>query len=321
MSNEHATLGTHPVRDAFFAIALKSALHFFFVKSSWSRLQFVGNLVVNLLPRPLKMNRLQLLIGACCLAIGLTPCAHAQSTAQAIAQYRAMLQDGNPAELFVDKGELLWSEARGPKHASLQACDLGLGPGVLEGAWVQLPRYFKDTQRVQDLESRLLSCMQTLQGFDAQAIAQTPFGVGEQINVSALAAFVASKSEGKAFQLPQSHVEERRFYEMGKRLFYTRAGPYDFSCSTCHSQSDKRIRLQDLPNLTTPEGATAGFGAWPAYRVSNGQMWSMQQRLNDCFRQQRFPYPVFASDATIALGVFMGVNAKGGLAIAPALKR
>ena len=254
------------------------------------------------------------LMGAACWV-------HAQSTADAIAQYRAMLQDGNPADLFVDKGELLWHEPRGPKKASLQACDLGLGAGVLEGAWVQLPRYFKDTQRVQDLESRLLTCMQTLQGLDATAIAQTPFGVGEQINVSALAAFVSSKSAGREFQLPQAHVEERRFYEIGKRLFFTRAGPYDFSCSTCHSQDGKRIRLQDLPNLMNKEGAAAGFGAWPAYRVSNGQMWSMQQRLNDCLRQQRFPYPVFGSEVTIALGVYMGVNAKGGQAIAPALKR
>ncbi len=47
----------------------------------------------------------------------------------------------------------------------------------------------------------------------------------------------------------------------------------------------------------------------------------MQLRLNDCFRQQRFPYPGFASDATIALGIYMGVNAKGALSIAPGLKR
>ncbi len=261
------------------------------------------------------------ILGVCALLCTLGLVAQAQSTADAIAQYRAMLQDGNPADLFVDKGELLWSEARGPNKVSLQTCDLGLGPGVLDGAWVQLPRYFQDTQRVQDLESRLLTCMQVLQGFDAAKIAQTPFGVGEQINVSALAAFVSSKSAGQSFQLSQSHPQERRFYELGKRLFFTRAGPYDFSCSTCHSQDDKRIRLQDLPNITSKEGATAGFGAWPAYRVSNGQMWSMQQRLNDCLRQQRFPYPLFASDFTIALGVYMGVQAKGGSSIAPALKR
>jgi sulfur-oxidizing protein SoxA len=50
-------------------------------------------------------------------------------------------------------------------------------------------------------------------------------------------------------------------------------------------------------------------------------MWSMQRRLNDCFRQQRFPYPGYASDVTIALGVYMGVNAKGAESVAPAIKR
>ena len=47
----------------------------------------------------------------------------------------------------------------------------------------------------------------------------------------------------------------------------------------------------------------------------------MQQRLNDCFRQQRFPEPKFGSDVTIALGVYMGVNAKNAESIVPAIKR
>jgi len=64
-----------------------------------------------------------------------------------------------------------------------------------------------------------------------------------------------------------------------------------------------------------------GFAAWPAYRVSNGQMWSMQHRLNDCYRQQRFPEPIYTSDVTIALGVFMGVNSKGAASAVPTIKR
>ena len=110
-------------------------------------------------------------------------------------------------------------------------------------------------------------------------------------------------------------------YEAGKRIFFFRGGPYDFACASCHGEDGKRIRLQDLPNLTKHAGAGVGFGAWPAYRVSSGEMWSMQRRLNDCYRQQRFPYPGYGSDATIALGVYMGVNAKGAESIAPAIKR
>lgn len=244
-----------------------------------------------------------------------------KSAAEGIAEYRAMLQDGNPAELFEAKGQELWKQKRGVKAASLEKCDLGKGPGVVKGAFVELPRYFADTKRVQDMESRLLTCMETLQGFNAAEIARTPFGKGEQNNVTALAAWISAESRGLKFNLPQDHVQEKTMYEVGKRLFFARSGTHDFSCASCHGTDDKRIRLQDLPNLTKQPGAGNGFGAWPAYRVSNGQLWGMQLRLNDCYRQQRFPYPLFGSDATVALGVYMGVNGKGGESIAPALKR
>ena len=244
-----------------------------------------------------------------------------KTTSQGIEEYRAMLADGNPSELFEAKGEDLWKQKRGPKNASLEQCDLGKGAGQVKGVFVELPRYFADTAKVQDLESRLLTCMETLQGLNASEIAKTPFGKGEQNNVTALATWIAGESRGMKFNLSQEHVQEKTMYEVGKRLFYSRGGTHDFSCSSCHGEDNKRIRLQDLPNLTKTAGASAGFGAWPAYRVSNGQMWSMQLRLNDCYRQQRFPYPLFASDATIALGVYLGVNAKGGESIAPAIKR
>jgi sulfur-oxidizing protein SoxA len=244
-----------------------------------------------------------------------------KTTVQSIEEYRAMLQDGNPADLFEAKGEDLWKQKRGPKNASLEQCDLGKGPGVVKGAFVELPRYFSDTQRVQDMESRLLTCMETLQGFSAAEIAQTPFGKGEQNNVTALATWIAAQSKGMKFNLPQGHEQERIFYEVGKRLFFQRAGAHDFSCASCHGQDNTRIRLQDLPNLTKNPGDGVGFAAWPAYRVSNGQMWSMQLRLNDCYRQQRFPYPGFGSDATIALGSYLGVNSKGSASAVPTIKR
>jgi sulfur-oxidizing protein SoxA len=55
--------------------------------------------------------------------------------------------------------------------------------------------------------------------------------------------------------------------------------------------------------------------------VSSGELWGMQRRLTDCFRQQRFPYPGYGSEVTIALASYMGVNAKGAKSIAPSIKR
>jgi len=267
------------------------------------------------------MAKAKLLIMAALLAVVAGNVLAQKTASDGIAEYRAMLAEGNPAELFEAKGEDLWKSKRGPKNASLEQCDLGKGPGVVKGVFVELPRYFADTKRVQDLESRLLTCMETLQGLNAAEIAKTPFGKGEQVNMTALATWVAAESRGMRFNLSQSHQSEKTFYEVGKRLFFKRGGTHDFSCASCHSEEGKRIRLQDLPVLTKNPGDGVGFAAWPAYRVSNGQMWSMQLRLNDCYRLQRFPYPGFGSDATIALGVYMGVNAKGAASIAPALKR
>ena len=255
---------------------------------------------------------------ACAIALAVQA---RKSTAEGIAQYRKMLEDDNPAELFEAKGQALWKTPRGPRNTSLQRCDLGLGPGVTQGAWVQMPRWFADTGRVQDLESRLLSCMQTLQGFNAAEIANTGFDKGEQATLAALAAWISAESRGRKLALPQAHAEERRFYVLGQRAFFFRGGPMDFSCAGCHGEDGKRSRLQDLPKLTGNPGDGVGFAAWPAYRMSSGEMWSLQRRLNDCFRQQRFPYPGFASDVTVALGVYMGVNARGAESVAPALRR
>lgn len=267
----------------------------------------------------MRMTKTLSLLALGCLA---TTAAMAQKSAvQSIEEYRAMLQDGNPADLFEAKGEDLWKQKRGPKNASLEKCDLGKGPGVVKGVFVELPRYFPDTKKVQDVESRLLTCVETLQGFNAAEIAKTAFDKGEQKNITALATWISAESKGMKFNLPQSHQQEKIFFEVGKRLFFQRGGPHDFACASCHGQDNTRIRLQDLPNLTKNPGDGVGFAAWPAYRVSNGQMWGMQQRLNDCYRQQRFPYPGFASDATVALGVYLGVNSQGSASVAPAIKR
>ena len=136
----------------------------------------------------------QTLIAVALLALAAAVTAQPKSAADGIAEYRKMLEDGNPAELFEAKGELLWKQKRGPKAASLEQCDLGKGTGKVKGVFVELPRFFADTRKVQDLESRLLTCMETLQGFSAAEIGKTPFGRGEQANMDSLVAWIAAES-------------------------------------------------------------------------------------------------------------------------------
>jgi sulfur-oxidizing protein SoxA len=243
------------------------------------------------------------------------------SVTDEIERYRQMIADGNPAELYEAQGEELWKTPAGPKKATLEKCDLGLGPGVTKGAYARLPRYFADTDRVQDAESRILTCMQTLQGIDPQEVIKGQFGRGKRAEVVAIVTWLSGESKGMKVNVPTGHPKEQEAFAIGRKAFYFQGGPHDFSCASCHGEDGRRIRLQDLPNITTAEGAAKGWTTWPAYRVSNGQMWSMQHRLEDCYRQMRFPQPVYASELTIALSYFMAATANGATMATPGIKR
>jgi len=255
-------------------------------------------------------------------AAGMVFAQEPSSTEREIEKYRAALGEDNPAELWEARGEALWKEKRGPKAASLERCDLGVGPGVVKGAYTVLPKYFPDTGKVQDLESRLVTCMVTLQGIPEAEAKKNHFGSGPKRSpMEALAAWIASQSRGMPMNVSLSRPEEQRAYEIGKAMFFYRAGTHDFSCATCHSRDNQRIRLQDLPNLTTPRDAQRAYTTWPGYRVSQGELRTMQHRLNDCYRQQRFPEPEYASDAVTALTLYLARNANGGVYDGPGVKR
>ena len=244
------------------------------------------------------------------------------ATIMAIEKYREALGDGNPAELWEARGEDLWKKKRGPNNVSLEKCDLGKGAGVVKGAYTVLPKYFEDTDKVEDLETRLVSCMVLLQEFSYAQAKKNPFGSPEvKSDMEALVAYVTSQSRGMKMNVATSHPKEKEAYEIGKTMFYHRGGTHDFACATCHGSDNQRIRLQDLPNLSRQEPAQRAYTSWPAYRVSQGEMRSFQWRLFDCFRQQRFPELDFTSQGSVALTMYLAKNANGGVFNAPSIKR
>ena len=140
-------------------------------------------------------------------------------------------------------------------------------------------------------------------------------------DLEALTAYVASESRGTKMDVSLRHPKELEAYQTGEALFFFRAGTHDFACATCHSEGGKRIRLQELPDLVTTNGAQRAYTTWPAYRVSQGELRTFEWRLYDCFRQQRFPELVFGSDVAIALTMYLARNANGAPFDAPSIKR
>ena len=253
----------------------------------------------------------------------LAPPLGAQSQGNGLAIGRQMLADDNPGELWVQRGERLFHEKRGPKAASLARCDLGLGPGVVAGAFAQLPRYFADTDKVQDLESRLMTCMIELQGFDRKTIVTQRFGtLDRDSDMEALVSYIGSKSNGMKMNVPLAHAKERESFKAGEYLFFRRSGPLDFSCATCHSEEGKRVRLQELPNMSDAKQVQAVVAtAWPAYRGTQATVRTMQHRLYDCNWQMRLPDLGYASDMSIALTSYLNRSGNGGTIQLPGVRR
>lgn len=244
------------------------------------------------------------------------------ATVKEIEKYRQALGDGNPAELWEARGEGIWKKPRGPKNASFEQCDLGLGAGKVKGAYAILPKYFADTDKVEDLESRLITCMVMLQGLKYEDAKKNPFGSPERkSDIEALVAYVTAEARGMKMNVAGNHPKEKEAFEIGKAMFVHRGGPHDFGCLTCHAADNQRIRLQELPNLTKKEPAQRAYTSWPAYRVSQGEVRTFQWRLFDCFRQQRFPELEFTSQGSIALTMYLAKNANGGVLSAPSIKR
>lgn len=234
-------------------------------------------------------------------------------------QQNLMMMQDNPAYWTVDEGEELFHAKRGPKNASLEECDFGKGPGVLEGAYAEMPRYFEDTGRVMDLGNRLIHCMKTLQGFtdDDKAVKKRH---GNNSDMMRLQTYIASKSSGYKWNPPMDHPMEKAMRDAGEVMFYRRAGSFDFSCNTCHGDTGKRIRASVLPDMNRPAEWTKSI-SWPAYRVGHQKVRSSLHRLRGCYWQMRQGRIRPGSDASIAVMSFWTDAARGQKAILPDMKR
>jgi sulfur-oxidizing protein SoxA len=265
-------------------------------------------------------------LAAACLGLVAT-CALAQKVDPSVAAYRAALadKDANPGLLMIGQGEGFYRAKAGPKNVSLEKCDFGLGPGVLKGAYAQMPRYMPDTGRVEDLETRLLHCMVTLQGKDPVQIKAKRFAneTKNERNTEweLIVSYIAAESDGMVLSMQQKHPKEQQAIRVGERLFYKTVGPMDFSCASCHATSDTRIRLQALFNGTDKEQAQNVMGSWPTYRVSHNAMRTMQHRMWDCHWQMRLPDIDMGSPATVALISYLTKQADGVKLDLPGMRR
>lgn len=230
-----------------------------------------------------------------------------------------MMMPDSPALFTAEDGEKLFHAARGPNNVSMKACDFGKGPGVLKGAYVEMPRYFKDTDKVMDLETRIVHCMTEVQGFaaDDPAVRQRHGSASDHMKIQT---YIALESNGMEWNNPLKHPLEAAMRDAGEVMFARRAGKSDFNCYACHGEVGKQVRASRLPATEAKEEWNKAI-SWPAFRVGQNNVRSSQHRVRGCYYQMRQAGMIGGSDASIAMISYWTDLARGQTAILPDMKR
>lgn len=231
------------------------------------------------------------------------------------APQKILSMPNNPAYFTAQDGKELFYKKRGPNNASLANCDFGQGPGKLKGAYVKMPRYFEDTGRVMNAESRLVYCMKTIQGFSENSSA-----VQNRGELKKMLTFIASQSNGYEWAPSMDDPMEKAMRDAGEAMFYRRAGKLDQNCASCHFETGTSVRASAMPSIQVPEEWTKAV-SWPAFRLGKRDIRSPYQRMRGCYYQMRKALLQPRTDAAIALQTFWLDAARGQPAILPDLKR
>jgi sulfur-oxidizing protein SoxA len=106
---------------------------------------------------------------------------------------------------------------------------------------------------------------------------------GKKGDIADISAYMASTSKGKKFNIKvPNDPRALAWYEKGKEQFYAKRGQLNMACADCHQyNAGNRIRADVLsPAIGHPTH-------FPAYRLSWGDLGTLQRRYGGCNEQVR----------------------------------
>ena len=180
---------------------------------------------------------------------------------------RAMQDDdsSNPAFLWVQQGESLWSERASDSTRSCADCH-GDASHSMRGVAARYPMFDAKLGRPITLEQRINQCRTERQ--------QTTKLAPDSDAMLALTAFVGLQSRGLPVQV-SIDGPSRPFFAAGEALFTERQGQLNLSCSQCHDG----LARQRLGGSVIPQGQANGY---PEYRLEWQSMGSLYRRIRNC---------------------------------------
>lgn len=218
---------------------------------------------------------------------------------------QALQQDDfdNPAFLWVEKGEELWSTVDGDAGKSCASCHNDASKSM-KGVGAQMPKWDAKLKRPLTLEQRINNCR--TENMKAKE------WKWESDNMLSMTAFVRNQSRGMPINV-QVDGPMKEWADKGKELYYTRVGQLNMSCANCHEDNyGKYIRADHLS-----QGQSNGF---PTYRLKWQKLGSLHRRFKGCMKNIRATPYKRGSDEFVALEIYLAHRGKGLQVETPALR-
>ncbi|NQU61634.1 MAG: sulfur oxidation c-type cytochrome SoxA [Rhodospirillales bacterium] len=201
---------------------------------------------------------------------------------------------GNPASLWLDEGQALWSKKDGKAGKACATCHKDAAT-TMKGVATSYPKYSKKTGKMQNVEQRINQCR-------TENMQAKPFKY-ESKQMLSMTIYVKNQSHGMPMDVSVDGPAVP-FFEAGKKFYFQRRGQLDMSCANCHVDNPgNMIRANKLS-----QGQGNGF---PTYRLKWQKPGSLHRRFRGCNKQVRAKPYGYGSDEYTNLELYLGWRARG----------
>jgi L-cysteine S-thiosulfotransferase len=209
---------------------------------------------------------------------------------------RAMQDDdfANPAYIWMDQGEALWSKAEGAAGKSCSTCHDDAAD-TMKGVATRYPAYDESLGKMKSVEQQINTCR-------VKQMEAKPFK-WESSQMLSMTAYVNSQSRGMAMNVKVDGAAAP-FFEKGKAFFNKRRGQLNMACKNCHEDNAGNMARANLLS----EGQSTGF---PLYRLKWQKLGSIHRRFRGCNKNVRAKPYGYGSDEYVNLELYVGWRGRG----------
>lgn len=209
----------------------------------------------------------------------------------------------NPGFPMVEYGAELWDTADGTSGKSCASCH-GAAEDSMKGVRASMPKWNKEKNTLFTLEDHINWSREEHQG-------AKPWK-WESTEMLAMTAYIGLQSRGMPVNVKVDGPNEK-WFEEGKKLYYTRVGQLDMACSNCHEDNyGVHIRAEPLS-----QGQINGF---PTYRFKWSKLGSIHRRFSGCMKNIRAQPFKRGSDEFTALELYVAWRGQGLSVETPAVR-